>query len=112
MGFEGGRATYVADYFSVLQKKGHISIQVTASRCPGDVCNTSGNSYLLIGEFAEVQRKISLGEFWTWDPIADARRIVDIEIHAQPNYVGGPVDILRISSRGITWIQRKAQCEN
>jgi len=110
-GFENGRPIYVADFFSVRQRKGRISIRFSGNRCPGG-CNDKGNSYLLMGEISAAQAKISAGSFWTSDLIRDARTLIDIEIAARPDNVSGPIDILRVSGEGLTWVQRKPDCKN
>jgi hypothetical protein len=38
------------------------------------------------------------------------RRLIEIEIAARGEYVGPPIDIVRISRNGAQWIQRKTEC--
>ena len=50
-------------------------------------------------------------DFWaSHDPIAAARRLVEVEIAAKPDKVGQPVDIIRIDPNGIQWVAKKPAC--
>ena len=39
-----------------------------------------------------------------------ARRLIEAEIEANPSEVGPPVDILRITTSGVCWVQVKPEC--
>lgn len=40
------------------------------------------------------------------------RRLIETEIAARSEYVGPPIDILRIDKTGARWIQKKPGCIN
>lgn len=39
-----------------------------------------------------------------------ARNLVEVEIKASPETVGGPIDILQLDEKGEHWVQRKKEC--
>ena len=48
--------------------------------------------------------------FWQSGIVEGVRRLVHTEIDARSEYVGPPIDIVRISKSGVQWIQRKPEC--
>ena len=50
------------------------------------------------------------GELYQGDLVERARGFVQIEIDKQTPEIGGPIDILRLTVGGASWIQRKAGC--
>lgn len=48
--------------------------------------------------------------FWDQGLAAGARKLVEIEIDARAEYVGPPVDVLRLTQRRSEWIARKPRC--
>lgn len=48
--------------------------------------------------------------FWRDGLVSGVRKLVEIEVEARNEYVGPPIDIVRISPRGVEWIQRKPEC--
>lgn len=49
-------------------------------------------------------------DFWNAGLAAGVRRLVQTEIEARDQYVGAPIDILRITAKGAEWIQKKESC--
>ncbi len=50
-------------------------------------------------------------DFWKQGLVAGVRKLVEIEIAARDDYVGPPIDIVSMTSKGTDWIQRKPQCD-
>ena len=48
--------------------------------------------------------------FWSKGLIAGVRRLVQSEIDAEPDDVGPPIDIIRVTTKGAMWIQKKSIC--
>lgn len=48
--------------------------------------------------------------FWRDGLASGVRQLIQTEIAARDEYVGPPIDLLRINSRGAEWIQRKPEC--
>ena len=77
-----------------------------------------------IGEIEEVREDVllAIGQSGTADDMPEGikrdsdRRwaileaIIDHQARRTPNKVGGPVDIIRLTSRGSEWLQRKPEC--
>ncbi len=49
---------------------------------------------------------------WKNDPVEVVRELLQIEVASEPETVGPPIDILRITQRGSEWIQEKEICED
>ena len=75
-----------------------ISI-LTDSLSPG-VNMSAGHSGVAFGK----------DDFWKIGYAEGIRKLITIEIEADPNTVGPPIDILRIGESGAEWIQRKPEC--
>lgn len=50
--------------------------------------------------------------FWKNGIVEGVRRLIETEIAARSEYVGPPVDILRIDRAGARWIQKKPECSD
>ncbi len=48
--------------------------------------------------------------FWKTGLVDGARRLVEIEIRVRDEYVGPPIDILRILPKRAVWVQKKPDC--
>jgi len=51
-------------------------------------------------------------DFWKAGLSDGVRRLVETEIAARSEYVGPPIDIVRISATGGQWIQKKNECSD
>ena len=49
-------------------------------------------------------------DFWKDGLATGVRRLVETEIKARSEYVGPPIDLLRINAHGAKWIQKKQEC--
>jgi hypothetical protein len=49
-------------------------------------------------------------DFWSVGLVSSVRKLVEAEVAARSEYVGPPIDIVRLTARGIEWIQRKPEC--
>ncbi|MFH0844731.1 MAG: hypothetical protein V1930_04585 [Pseudomonadota bacterium] len=98
-------------YLNVSEREGDSpSIALSKRNCPGGDCpNGEFAAYLghneAIVRFVEKER-----DFWTIGYAEGIRELIDLEIQAEPDYVGGPIDILRLDRNGHRWIQRKEEC--
>jgi hypothetical protein len=87
-----------------------IEIVIFRYACPGN-CKTN-EEVVQLGRH-EASRNVMTEQpiLWRIDPVSVARQMVEAEIAAVPGEVGGPIDILRLTSKGPEWIQQKAQCK-
>lgn len=49
-------------------------------------------------------------DFWKGGLAAGVRRLIETEIAARSEYVGPPIDLLRIDANGAKWIHKKQAC--
>ena len=108
--FERGRPLiFVRDFRAVQAGPDRIGITVLPDDC---LANCQGEVVTrFLGETAAIE---GLPEetpgFWQQGLIAGVRSLIETQIAARSEYVGPPIDILRISPKGAEWAQRKAEC--
>lgn len=109
-GFERGRPLiFVRDFRAVQAGSNRIGITVLPDDC---LANCQGEVVTrFLGETAAIE---GLPEetpgFWQQGLIGGVRSLIETQIAARSEYVGPPIDILRITPRGAEWAQRKAEC--
>ncbi|MDA1312146.1 MAG: hypothetical protein O2968_02325 [Acidobacteria bacterium] len=67
------------------------------------------NEYVAVGTFVEAFVKKNAVSF-DQDPEAAIRRIIENEIKLNTSEVGPPIDIVRLDSQGVHWLEHKPQC--
>jgi hypothetical protein len=109
-GFEGGQPLlFVRGFRAVPLSRSTIAVSVVPDDCPAD-CREEF-SVRLLGETAAIEGlPEETPDFWKGGIAEGVRRLIETEIAARGEYVGPPVDILRITSRGAEWIQKKPNC--
>ena len=80
-------------------KANTMTIKPRIKQCVGAKCG-SGAFFLGYNQTALRYTEDITHRFWTGDDALDARRVVDIEIEAEPKEVGGPVDVLVLNADG------------
>ena len=109
-GFERGRPlVFVRNFRAVQIGPERIGVSVLPDDC---LTNCQGEIVTrFLGETAAID---GLPEettgFWQQGLVAGVRRLVETEIGARSEYVGPPIDIVRINKSGASWIQRKPEC--
>lgn len=95
-----------------LSSSGELEIDVASRPCPGTAC-PSGFVYLFLGRHEAIDRYLPTNpQIWTNDPVDVVRELLEIEAASEPETVGPPIDILRITKEGSEWIQEKDICED
>jgi hypothetical protein len=80
------------------------------------VCGATSDActHLVIGRTDAIsnftKKKGSMDYLARVKPVVGVERLIQMEIDEEPDDVGPPIDILRITKRGDTWIRRKRQC--
>lgn len=64
------------------------------------------------GHTASIDGFKNNGKIWTAGPIEGVRFLIMQEIAAEPDHVGPPIDILRITKDGPEWICQKPECDS
>ena len=109
--FEAGRPLlFVRQFRAVPINRQTIGLSILPDDCPKDCI---GDAVVkLLGETAAID---GLPEetpgFWKGGIVEGVRRLIETEIAARSEYVGPPIDILRIDKTGARWIQRKPECK-
>lgn len=111
--FEGNRPLLFVRHFRAAPARADIiGVTVTPDDCLAD-CVGLGAPYVtkFLGESEAIE---GLAEetpgFWDRGVAEGVRRLVETEIAARAEYVGPPVDILRIDRSGARWVQKKPAC--
>jgi hypothetical protein len=109
-GFEKGRPlVFVRNFKGVLINAQQFGITVVRDDCLEDCRGDVVTRYL-----GEIDAIDGLPEdnpgFWKSGLVAGVRRLIETAILARSEYVGPPIDIVRIDQSGAHWIQRKPEC--
>lgn len=98
-------------YLNVSDREGDSpAVALHKLGCPGRDCPRGEFASYLGHNAAIVQLMEKEKNFWTRGYAEGIRELIDLEIQAEPEYVGGPVDILRLDRNGHRWIQKKEEC--
>lgn len=76
--------------------------------CPGNCPN--GTRGFWLGEAGAIKRLMAAQGLPRLPTIDLAKYLVQLEIESDADSVGGPIDLLRITSTGSEWTQRKSGC--
>jgi hypothetical protein len=109
-GFEKGRPLVFVRSFRALQyNPGQIGVAVIPDDCLADCKGQVATRFL--GEADAIDGlPEETPDFWKAGLSDGVRRLIETEIAARGEYVGPPIDIVRISPNGAQWIQRKTEC--
>lgn len=109
-GFENGQPLlFVRGFRAVVLGRRVVGVSVVPDDCLAD-CRDE----IVVKSLGETAAIDGLPEetpgFWTSGVAAGVRRLIETEIAARSEYVGPPIDILRIDETGAEWIQKKPAC--
>lgn len=109
-GFENGRPLLFVRSFRALQyNPGQIGVVVIPDDCLDDCKGAIVTRFL--GESDAIEGlPEETPDFWKAGLSDGVRKLVETEIAARSEYVGPPIDIVRISASGAQWVQRKKEC--
>ena len=111
-GFDKGRPLLFVRSFRALQyNPGQIGVAVIPDDCLDDCKGAVVTRFL--GESDAIEGlPEETPDFWKTGLADGVRRLVETEIAARSEYVGPPIDIVRITVSGGQWLQRKTECSN
>lgn len=111
-GFESGRPLVFVRSFRALQyNPGQIGVAVIPDDCLADCKGTVATRFL--GESDAIEGlPEETPNFWRAGLSAGVRTLIETEVAARSEYVGPPIDIVRISQNGAQWIQKKSECND
>ena len=100
----------VRKFTPIFTRSGFDSISVERLDCPSPSVPTSGTFLAVIGHREIVTRHLRDRRLFADGIASGLRRLVQLEIDANPQAVGPPIDILELSKTSYRWIGRKPQC--
>lgn len=109
-GFEGSEPLLFVRGFRAVPVGGQtIGVGVVPDDC---VAGCGGKIVVrALGETAAIDGlPEEMPGFWEGGLKEGVRRLIEMEIQAREEYVGPPVDILRIDAAGAQWLQKKPDC--
>lgn len=109
-GFEKGKPLVFVRSFRALQyNPGQIGVAVIPDDCL-DNCEGAVVTRFLGESDAIDGLPEETPDFWKAGLSEGVRRLIETEIAARSEYVGPPIDIVRITRSGAHWVQRKPEC--
>lgn len=111
-GFEKRRPLVFVRSFRALQyNPGQIGVAVIPDDCLADCKSVIATRFL--GESDAIEGlPEETPDFWKSGLSDGVRRLIEIEIEARSEYVGPPIDIVRITANGAQWVQEKTECSD
>lgn len=106
---DGRPALEMREFFVEQAHNGTLQLQVERRSCP-EGCPRQSEVFG-VGETAEMMRRLSNMSTLPTDLAALARTLVTAEIGEHPEYVGPPVDVIRLGQDGIDWVDLKPACQ-
>ena len=108
-GFEKKKPAVYVRQFRMAIFGGKMAVTVIPDDCSDDCKGEVVTRFL--GETAAIDGlPDETPGFWSAGLTDGVRRLIEMQITARPDYVGPPIDIVRIDAKGATWIQKKPQC--
>jgi Proteasome subunit len=109
-GLENETPVVYSRYFNAKDSTdGSIKVDIQRKDCPGN-CPT-GMTYIFLGEQEAISKFLDGNPHYSsvgWVPTI--RKLIEIEIADKPDFVGYPIDIIRVDKKAAEWIQRKKKC--
>ncbi|HXG51779.1 MAG TPA: hypothetical protein VNN77_10280 [candidate division Zixibacteria bacterium] len=108
-GLQNGSLFLYTSEFALTDGPERIHVEVTRYECPGSSCPSGHTTLAFYGhtkgldEYFRKRRGSEIDMAWI-------RNAMEWAIRAEPQFVGPPVDILRINKTGARWVQAKAEC--
>ena len=111
-GFEGGRPlVFVRSFKAAPISPQQIGVSVIPDDCLDDCRDQIATRFVGETDAIEGLPEENPG-FWQKGLVDGVRRLIETEIATRSEYVGPPIDILRIDRNGARWIQKKTECLN
>jgi hypothetical protein len=108
-GMEGASPAFsVVTFESVNSMSAPVSLVhrvINSSDYPNEVSLTVSTGHHDAIDHLKGDRK-----FWEIGPVAGITKLIEIQMKATPDKVGGHIDIIKVSKDGAEWIQKKPQC--
>lgn len=108
--FEGGKPTGAYAKFRATRRQDR-SLRIVADKdsCPGENC-FDGTFVKPLGKSKAFQPPFTFDAFVTHHPVEDIIRLISLEEKAEPDYVGGNINVIRIDALGVHWETNNPEC--
>lgn len=108
-GLEDGNPELFLRTFEVELISGNVTVVMERNECTAGTCPST--MVFLLGYSGAASAFVTSHPGFSKNGLAPAvEHLVDMEIAEVPQFVGPPVDILRVNRQGASWVKRKAQC--
>jgi hypothetical protein len=109
-GWENSAPVLYLQYFTVrVAPDGSFTILARQKNCPGDC--PGGVVYTALGHHDAIDEQLKrVPHYWRRGTVTSVRELIELEARAKPQFVGGAIDIIRLTASGPKWLQRKPQC--
>lgn len=91
-----------------IQDTSTLNIKVLDDSCPGNCPN--GVKVFWMGQADAISKYMQQPDSFHISTVILVDKLINLEIHDKPQYVGGPVDIVEITIEKIIWHRRKDDC--
>lgn len=109
-GWESSAPVLYLRYFTVQAvSDSSFTISARQKNCPGDCAG--GVVYTALGHHDAIDEKLKrVQHYWRRGAVTSVGELIELEARAKPQFVGGAIDIIRLTASGPKWFQRKPQC--
>ncbi|MBW1771982.1 MAG: hypothetical protein JRJ51_04045 [Deltaproteobacteria bacterium] len=108
-GIQNRKPVFFMMHLKAVERDGFPAIAISKKSCPGD-CQ-QGKVIAYLGHTGALNRYMSdRSNVWKAGYVQGIRELITLQIEAQPEHVGPPIDILHINRRGAEWVQIKSEC--
>jgi hypothetical protein len=105
---EGTLYLYVRTYIAAVYNTNDVEVEFeNKTDCLADCAQT-----FAFGENAAIKEFIDTNpKYRAASTVEFVRQLVQLEIDQRPEYVGPPIDIVRLNTNGANWVQVKPECK-
>ena len=108
-GIQKRKPVFYLMHLKAVERDGFPAIDIFKKSCPGD-CQ-QGKVIAYFGNTGALKQYMSdRSNAWKSGYVQEIRKLITLQIEAQPEHVGPPIDILHINRMGAEWIQIKSGC--
>ena len=108
-GIQKRKPVFFLIHIKAVERDGFPAIDISKKSCPGD-CQ-QGKVIAYFGHTGALKQYMSdRSNAWKSGYVQGIRKLITLQMEAQPEYVGPPIDILHIDRMGAEWIEVKSEC--
>ena len=105
---DGHPVLEMREFFVETNGPNELRLRVTRMSCPGQCARET--EIFGVGETEAMMRDVREIRQFPPDLAAFGRDLVTRQVRATPEFVGPPVDVIRIAADGVHWVHRKPSC--